>query len=449
MQKQFLMSCLLLAGTVGVSVMTGCGGGSATTVGASVAADTGSQAQAISVAKSSQTRNLAPQVSDADMTAAVAGNTSFGLQMLPLLDPQGDSNLVFSPYSISQALAMTAAGAQGDTLTGIQKALAFQLDPNRLLPAFNKLDLALAGKTISAGSSNTKLPSLNIANALWAQQGYKLQTTYLDAIGSNFGAAVNLLDFILSPEAARTNINTWVENQTQQRIKNLLPAGSVSPSTRLVLTNAIWFKSEWAVQFISGRTVSQNFYDIRNQASSQAFMNQDLRVAYAQGKNYQALELPYVDNKLAMLLIKPDAGSFDTFRQSLSVASLAELTGSLKDQRISLSMPKFSFSSSPQMTENLKSLGMSAAFDPARADFSGMTGTRELSVSSVVHKAFINVDENGTEAAAATGVVVGITSISTDPLVKVVLDRPFLFFIRDRETGLILFMGKVMVPGAV
>jgi len=432
-----LISCLSLATILSLAA---CGGSGNV---ASTSPATGN-ALAVSSAKSSMTRNPLPVSSDADVAAAVAGNAEFALKALPLLDATGDSNLVYSPYSITQALATTSAGAKGETLAGIEQALAFKLQQDRLFPALNRLDLQLAEKTNFA--TNTKLPALTIANALWAQQGYSLQPAYLDTLAVNFGAAVNLLDFIKVPDASRLSINSWVEQQTQQKIKNLLGPNDVSSNTRVVLTNAIWFKSDWATVFTAEKTSNQNFTDRKGNIRSLPFMSQDIRLPYAQGKNYQAVELPYVDNKLSMMLIMPEAGKFDGFIQSLDSNTVSEISSAMKEQYVALSLPKFNFSSAATLADVLGKLGMSAAFDASKADFSGMTGNRDLSVSAIVHKAFISVDEKGTEAAAATGVAVGVTSIIGDAPIKVTLDRPFLFMIRDRQTGLIIFIGKLMNP---
>lgn len=436
MRTKILCSSVLLA------LLSACGGGSATT--SSTTQDTNTQ-QAVSTAKSSLVREPAPMTSDADVATAVAGNTQFALTVMPMLDKQGDSNLVFSPYSITQALAMTSAGAKADTLSGIEKAMDFQLPQNRLLPALNKLDLQLTAKTAGAGASNANLPSLNIANSLWAQQGYTLQSSFLDALAVNFGAAVNLLDFFKSPDASRMTINNWVANQTNQKIQNLLAPNSVTSGTRVVLTNAIWFKSDWASPFTAESTRSQDFTDRKGNTSKTSFMYREANYSSVQGAGYQAVDLPYVDNKLSMLVVMPDAGKFDSFLQNLTPSGLNDISNALKDQRIGLALPKFNFNASPDMGGNLISLGMADAFNPAKADFSGMTGNRDLSISGVVHKAFITVDEKGTEAAAATGVVIGITAVMPPP-VRLTFDHPFLFMIRDRQTGLIIFMGKVMNP---
>ncbi|MFZ6734220.1 serpin family protein [Undibacterium sp. Ji42W] len=438
MRPTLICSCLLLG------LISACGGAGT----AATATTIETKPQAVSTAKSTLARNSAPQASDADLAAAVAGNTEFALKILPLLDAQGDSNLVYSPYSLTLALEMAAAGAKGDTLSSMEKALAFQLQQSRLQPALNRLDLLLADKTSTAAKPNVQLPNLNIANALWAQQGYSLQSSYLDALSVNFGAAVNLQDFVSAAEPSRLAINNWVADQTQQKIKDLIPAGGVSPQTRVVLTNAIWFKSDWAQPFTKEATRNQDFTDRKGSVKNLPFMNLTSNFPYVQGKGYQAVELPYIDNKLAMLLVVPDAGKFDDFMQGLSSTTINNMTTGLKDNYIALSMPKFNFSANPAMNSSLSTLGMGAAFDASKADFSGISGNRELSISGVVHKAFINVDEKGTEAAAATGVLIGVTSINVTQPLKLTLDRPFLFMIRDRQTGLIIFMGKLMNPAA-
>lgn len=439
------MRPILLCSSLLLALVSACGGTGTTAT--ATAADS-SKPQAVSTAKSTLARNTAPQASDADLAAAVAGNTEFALKLLPLLDTQGDSNLVYSPYSLTLALEMAAAGAKGDTLSGMEKAMSFQLPQSRLQTALNRLDLSLADKTSTAAKPNAQLPNLNIANALWAQQGYSLQGTYLDALSVNFGAAVNLQDFVSAAEPSRLNINNWMADQTQQKIKDLIPAGGVTPMTRVVLTNAIWFKSDWAQPFTKEATKNQDFTDRKGSVKNLPFMNLTSNFPYMQGKGYQAVELPYIDNKLAMLLIAPDAGKFDSFVQGLSTTTISDITTGLKDNYIALSMPKFNFSANPAMNSSLSTLGMGTAFDGGKADFSGISGNRELSISGVVHKAFINVDEKGTEAAAATGVLIGVTSINVTQPLKLTLDRPFVFMIRDRQTGLVIFMGKVMNPAA-
>ena len=424
--------------------------------------------------QSSLARIITPQVPDADMTAVIAGNTAFALKAFTLLDPDGGTNTVFSPYSITQAIALTAAGAGGTTLSQIEQALAFPLSQDRLNPAFNKLDLQLKAKTSGTVQDTTgQLPNLNIVNALWGQQGFPFLSAYLDTIALNFGAGLRLVDFINATDASRQTINGWVADQTNQRITDLIPQGAIDTTTRMVLTNAIRFKANWASQFAEISTQNKPFNN-RNGFSSQVpFMRGTFSLLYAQDNGCQAVDIPYVGEKLSMLVIMPDTGTFDTFLTGLTPASLNEIVNRLAYpttsfdttpvvvskrtplviqavQDIDLSLPKFTFSATPDIGSVLDTLGMADAFDKNKANFlgidGGVNGVNDLYIGKVLHKAFISVDEKGTEAAAATAVAIStITSvILRPPPLPLVIDRPFIFLIRDRNTGLILFMGKVV-----
>jgi serpin B len=364
------------------------------------------------------------------------------------MDPDGGSNTVFSPYSITQAIALTAAGAKGTTLSGIEQALSFPLPQERLNPAFNKVDLLLKAKTSGTVTDSAgQLPQLNIVNAAWGQRGHTFLSTFLDTIALNFGAGLRLSDFANAPEEARLTINNWVSQQTNQRIPDLIQQGIIDSFTRLVLTNAIWFKANWAEPFSEQNTQNKPFFS-RNGSSAQVpFMRGTFSLPYAQGTGFQAVDIPYTQGNLSMLVVMPDAGTFDAFLAGLTPAKLGDISTGLAGRDIDLSLPKFSFDAAPDAKAVLKSLGMVDAFDPIRADFSGIDGTRNLSVSAVVHKAFISVDEKGTEAAAATAVIIGIppsVGVVKPPPLPLVVDHPFIFLIRDRQTGLILFMGKVV-----
>jgi len=396
------------------------------------------------ITNSTLVRDSNPQVSDADLAAVVEGNTDFALKAFSLLDPKNGTNTVFSPYSITQALALAAAGAKGTTLSGIEKALSFVLPQDHQNPAFNRLDLLLAANTSSADQAYAgNLPQLKIVNALWAQEGFPLLPAYLDTIALNYGAGPHLLDFIHAAEDSRITINSWVENETNSRIKDLVSRDSITSDTRLVLTNAIWFKAEWASRFLPENTHDQTFIGRDGLPSNVAFMHKKLTLPYAQGYGSQAFDIPYMDGKLSMLVLMPEPGTFDAFLSTLTSARLRDITNLLADQYISIALPKFTFSSGPDMGTALKTLGMSDAFDPSKADFSGIDGLRDLSIGAVVHKAFIGVGEDGTEAAAATAIVLSTSGSLTSSL-PLTVDHPFIFLIRDRQTGLIFFMGKVV-----
>jgi len=395
------------------------------------------------VVRSALSRDTNPQASDADLAAVVAGTTDFALKVFPLIDASGSSNLVFSPYSITQAFALAAPGANGTTLSGIEQAMSF-LPQDRLNPALNKLDLLITSEaTGSLTSTGDQYPILKNANAIWGQKGFTILPTYLDTLAVNYGAGVHVVDFANATEDARGTINSWVEAQTNNRIQDLIPQGGVSTDTRVVLTNAVWFKATWASQFSAESTTNRTFFNRDGSTSSIPFMRHEFMASYAQTDGSKAVDITYVGEKFSMLVIMPDPGTFDAFLSALTPTVLGDITSHLANQEVDLSLPKFSFTKDVGMGTILRSLGMIDAFNPAVADFSGIDGGHDLFISDVFHKAFISVDEHGTEAAAATAIGVSGTSIPTNP-VLLTIDHPFIFFIREKQTGLILFMGKVV-----
>jgi len=395
------------------------------------------------MALSALARDTNPQVSDADLTAVIAGATDFALKIFPLLDPGGNSNTVFSPFSITQAFALAAPGARGTTLSGIEQAMSFPLPQERLTTALNKLDLLLRSEaTGSITTTGDRLPILKNANAIWGQAGFSILPTYLDTLAVNYGAGMHLVDFINETEAARNTINTWVESQTNNRIPDLIPEGGVSPDTRVVLTNAVWFKANWATQFSEESTTNQSFFNQTGPSSSVPFMKHKFMAPYAQADGCQAVDIPYAGDKFSMLVLMPIPGTLNAFLSSFTPTVLGDITNHLADKEIDLSLPKFTFTKDVSLGAFLRSVGMIDAFDPAVADFSGIDGNRDLVLGDVFHKAFISVDEHGTEAAAATAITIGTTGY-TYPL-ALEIDHPYIFLIRERQTGLILFIGKVL-----
>lgn len=433
------MPCVLLLG-----LLSACGGGSSTSSPPSTPPTSSNQTPPSSIAASSLTRNVAPQATAADIASAVTGNTTFAINALRQFDPTGGTNIVFSPYSITQAMAMMAAGAKGNTLSGIQQALSFSLPPSQLNPALNAVDLQLAAKTTTAAADGAaQYPSLNIVNDVWAQNGFSILPSYLDTMAVNFGGNVRLLDFVGVPENSRNSINSYIAQQTNNRIQDLIIKGAISSDTRLVLTNAIWFKGAWQSKF-SPSTGNLPFTGYAGGQSAVPFMQQKSSFQYAQTNDYQAVDLPYVGGNLSMLVVMPTAGTFNKFLSDLTADKLGEIARNLSPQRVDLSMPKFKLDAVPPLNSTLPKLGMIDAFDTSKADFSGIDGKQDLHIDTVVHKAFIAVDENGTEAAAATGITVSTLSATAPPQVSFLVDHPFLFILRDRSTGLILFMGKVV-----
>ncbi len=388
--------------------------------------------------KSDLTRNLSPDVIPDDLYELVSGNSAFALDFYQAIRSR-DGNLFFSPYSISTALAMTYAGAAGETGQQMKDTLHFTLPQNRLHSAFNVLNLyqsSLSGYDFR----------LNIANSLWGQNDYPFLSSFLDVIAGNYGAVLNRTDFINAPDDSRITINNWVSENTEQRIQNLLPQGSVDSLTRLVLVNAIYFKSPWLLPFDVNSTRDGIFYLPDDSQTTLPMMRKQIPYyfGYAEGDGYKAVELPYKDRMGSMLILLPDSGRFDEIEKSLNTDLLFEIAAKLSSYyTVDLEMPKFRYESDAvSLKDTLSGMGMPAAFSD-HANFSGIDGSYNLSLLNVFHKAFISVDEAGTEAAAATGVVSGPTSVP--PLAEIKINRPFIYFIRD-NTGTILFMGRMINP---
>ena len=288
---------------------------------------------------------------------------------------------------------------------------------------------------------------LNIANAIWAEQTYSFQQAYLDLIAKNYGAGIQLADFIKNFDPVRLQINNWVSNQTKNKINDLLAPGSVNSSTRMVLVNAIYFKADWDVPFDANNT-SDSTFNLLDGSQSQVKMmnNSELTLSYVKGDGYQAVELPYNGNTAAMGIIMPDEGNFQNFESTLDAQKISDIFNSMQSTPIALGLPKFTFTTNFSLSDQLKSLGMTDAFDSNKADFSGMTGNHDLFISDVIHKAFVAVDEKGTEAAAATAVIMQAMSMPVQQKVHLVIDHPFIFIIRDLTSGQILFIGRVLNP---
>lgn len=406
----------------------------------------GSERQEIAVAKSSLSRVTDPQVSTTDSAALAAGNQAFALDLYRKLAAE-KANLVFSPASISIALAMTYAGAMGITASELATALHFDLPPAQLHPAFNALDLALGQRGEGKLGADGGPMRLHVVNAAWAERSYAFKAEYLDVLGVNYGAGINLLDFLGAAEPARLTINDWVAEKTEDRIKDLLPPGSVDSLTRLVLTNAVYFNAAWKEPFDPGDTLDGTFTPLAGARVTAKMMSATLAQAMAvQGAGYAAVSLPYQDERLSMVFLVPDAGTFAAFEASLDAAKLDAIVASLIPQQVIVSLPRFRVETDAELNALLQSLGMRAAFTSGVADFSGMDGTRDLYIGDVLHKAFIDVAEKGTEAAAATAVTMGATSMPIG--LRIAADRPFLYFLRDQPTGALLFMGRVLDPTA-
>jgi len=397
------------------------------------------------VIQSEKPRVTLPDVNEADMATLVDGNSAFAFDLYQALR-EADGNLFYSPHSISLALVMTYAGARGETAQQMADTLHFVLPHNRLHPAFNGMDLELGRRGEGARGKDGEGFRLNIVNAIWGQKDYKFLSEFLDLMAVNYGAGLRILDFTNAPEESRITINKWVSDQTEGRIEDLIPQGLIDTLTRLVLTNAIYFNAAWQYPFQEDMTEDGPFYLLDGGEVTVPMMRQAELFGYAEGDGYQAVELPYDGGELSMVLLLPQAGHFEAFEDALDAQQVNRIIGRLEHRQVTLAMPRFEFESSFGLKGALTLMGMPLAFSGG-ADFSGMTGNRDLFIADVVHKAFVSVDEAGTEAAAATAVVMPLAMPPEEP-VEVTFNRPFVFLIHDIETGTILFVGRVVNPSA-
>jgi len=364
----------------------------------------------------------------------VNSNTTFALDLYHALREE-EGNLFLSPYSISTALAMTYAGARGKTEVQMKETLCFTLPQSVLHPAFRGLDTDLIQR-----ASDIEGVQLSIANALWGQIGHPFLSDFRDTLAEYYDAPLRLTDFANAPEESLIDINDWVSDATNKKIEDLMVRGTITPDTRLVLANAIYFKGTWKVQFDAKKTEFAPFHRLDNSQVKVPMMNVKEHFPYTEGMNYQAIELPYTGDALSMVIFLPREGMFEDFEAHLSIERLDAILAQLCSEKVQLRMPRFELTSEFSLGETLAQLGMPDAFTGA-ADFSGMDGTRDLFIGHVAHKAYVSVNEEGTEAAAATGV-----SMTLSMPAMMTIDHPFIFLIRDIETGTILFIGRVMDP---
>lgn len=387
--------------------------------------------------KSDKDRDLSPQVSESQLDELLQGNSEFALSLYKELKGEKDGNFFYSPYSISLMMAMAYAGARGETEQQMADAMEFNLSQEELHEAFNYLALQLLQRT--SDDANFKL---DVVNDIWGQKDFHFLDGYLDILAENYGAGLKILDFIDDPEGARQTINDYIYEKTNQLIKDLIPEGSINIYTRLVLTNAIYFKADWESKFNKNATHDGTFNLANGSQVTVSMMNQRAFFKFANEADWKAIELPYDGEKIAMDIIVPE--DLSVFEDSMNFETINQIIAAMQSSDIELTMPKFKFTSDFDLNDALKALGMPIAFDPYNADFSGITDVQQLYIQQVIHKAVVAVDEEGTEAAAAGAVIIGIVSM---PQVFVV-DKPFIFLIRDIETGTILFMGRVLNPAA-
>jgi serpin B len=376
-------------------------------------------------------RDTAPAASADDVAAVARANAAFALDIFRELAADSDENVVIGPHSIWTALSMVWAGARGETAAEMADALHFDRPHDEVTPLLNALDLALASRNAEGAVD------LRLANQLFAQPGLPLLDQYLTTLTRDFGAPVAELEFG-NPEVARQVINDWAADRTNGRIEELFPPGTITPANVLVLVNAISMDAAWTYLFDPALTSEQPFHRLDGATVLVPTMQFNLYLPLAYEEDWQAVELPYGKGDLSMVVILPD--HLESFVQDMSPESIDAVFGAITEQGIHLSLPKFSFAFDAPLNETLQRMGIRTAFDGA-ADFSGMTGEPGLFLDTVQHEAFIEVDEEGTEAHAATGAGMALSHGPT-----ITIDRPFLFIIRDRPTGAILFIGRVTDP---
>ncbi len=433
MKITFIKKLILFIGLIGwLWSFSGCG-----------SSEEQSGSSDLSTVKSQLARTQTPAVDDADLDRLIADNNAFAFDLYQKLRTE-NGNLFYSPLSISMALSMVYAGARGETATQMAQTMHYALSQEKLHPAFNRLDLELNARRNNVGPDSGDGFTLRVVNAIWGQKGKSWLSTFLDTLAVNYGAGLCILDFMADPEAARQTINGWVAGQTEQKIQDLLPKGAIDSATRMVLTNAIYFKASWAYPFDKSETNDDVFTLLDSSSVTTPTMNQTGDFPYAAGDGYVALALPYAGDDLSMIIVLPESDQFQTFESLLTAEKISDVTARLTNTRIALSMPLFQIEDPTSLSNILGSLGMTLAFLPGEADFSGMDGTRALRISEVLHKAFVNVNEEGTEAAAATAVIIDAGASPSLP-VEVKVNRPFIFLIRDK-TGVILFIGRVVNP---
>ncbi|MCK4917976.1 MAG: serpin family protein [Candidatus Omnitrophica bacterium] len=376
-----------------------------------------------------------------DLKTVVNANSNFGFDLYQeLKDKKG--NLFFSPYSISTALAMTYAGARNQTEKEISDVLHFSSKQEPLHSSFSKLQSDLNA------IKNKGHINLSITNSLWAQEGYHFLDTFFDLIEKNYGVGLNFVDFATKPEAARRTINVWVEDKTQRKIKELLKPGMIDSFATLVLCNAVYFKGDWLSQFDKERTIDADFYVSPAKTIKVSMMSQKSKFKFKDCNDFIAIELPYEGNDLSMIVFLPkENNGLAELERNLTNDNVKnwinELSSSYRSE-ILVCLPKFKTTCEFELANVFAEMGMPSAFSLPPADFSGMTGKKDLFISKVIHKAFVDVNEEGTEAAAATAVVMRREAISK-PL-TFLADHPFVFLIRENITGSILFIGRIIDP---
>ena len=405
--------------------------------------DASSGAVAGKEARSALKRETAPNVNAAEVAELTRGDAAFGLDLYKQLvtGSAKDDNLFFSGHSVSRAFAMLWGGARGTTAAEIAKTFHFTLPPEKVHAAMNRVALDLDSRAADGGAgSDGKGFRLSLNNSFWGEQTTSWESPYLDLLAVNYDAGIKLVDFVGASEPARVTINRWTEEKTEKRITELLPKGSLDPSTRFVLVNTVYFNAAWASEFGS---TTVPFVGPSGSSSVPAIQQTSDELRYAATDDAEAVGIPYEGGKLEMLVIVPKA--LDAFEAKLDGSLFESITSALAPARVDLTMPKLKIEGETiSLQEQLSALGLASIF--GGGDFSGMSTSTGLTIDDVFHQAFVKIDEKGTEAAAATAIVGRESAAAPGEPKKVVVDKPYLFFIRDVPTGAVLFTGRVVAP---
>ena len=377
-------------------------------------------------------------VPEADAKALVAGGNTFAIDLYKMLAAE-KGNVVCSPYSVSAALALTYAGARGETATEMAKVLGFTALGERVHPAQADLGWRLKGDPAKGQ------PEFSVANALWGQRDYGFRPEFLKLTQAHYGAGLREVDYVRDTDGARTTINGWVGDQTKGKIPELIPDGVLSTDTRLVLTNAIYFKGSWLDEFKPKETTDDKFRITATETVPVRMMHQHKSAAFYAGDGVKVVRLPYQGKAKSMLVVVPDeVEGLAAVEGKLSAEQMAKWRAGLRKGDVQLQLPKFKATGKSRLGETLKAMGMPLAFEAAKADFTGMTDQERLFIGAVIHEAVVEVDEQGTVAAAATASE--MVTLGVPVIVTIRADRPFLFLIVDDATQAILFVGRVVKP---
>lgn len=384
----------------------------------------------------------AAQQQDGDpVTELVDGNSEFAFDLYAALR-ENEGNLFYSPYSISTAFGMVYAGAGGNTEQQIADTMHFTLPQEELHPAFNALNQTLSSSTVTEDD----VPfTLTVANSLWPQVDYAFQQSFMDTMSENYADSLQEVDYSTEAtrEEARLSINEWISDNTAGKFEELLKPGILKPETRLAIVNAIYFNAEWVKEF--DEASARSFVRLDESTVTVPMMSKRDDLGYTNGKDYQAVALPYKGERGQMIVILPDEGQFAEVEERLSTEFLQQMLEQLRVQDMFINFPKFDFEADIDLRRLLPEMCMTDAFLEGAADFTRMTQEEPLVLTDALHKASITVNERGTEAVGVTVVMPGVTSV---PELYMAIDRPFIFLIHDKQTGSVLFMGRISDPTA-